>query len=144
MPSFTIERGTCHALYVYDVGASIDLERLRRLLAVGAKNTRLHHNRRALKYFDCRPAPLAIVLDVQPPSVAAFGTSRGVEVQVYDSGCVSITYRIPVTCGLQSLRELSCLLSEDKPPIPLWVNRIPLPIGPPSADRPEPLIRFGW
>ncbi len=115
LPSFTIERGTCHALYVYDVGASIDLERLRILLAAGIKDTRLHHNRRAPKYFDYRPAPLAIVQDVQPPSVAAFDTSRGVEVQVYDFGCVSITYRLPVTGGLESLRELSCLLSEDNP-----------------------------
>jgi hypothetical protein len=110
-----IDSGTCHALYAYDIGASIDLDRLRRLLSAGLQDSRLRHNRRAPKYFDYRPAPLLITQDVQPPALQGFATSRGVEVQVYDFGAVSLTYRIPVSGTLGTLRELSCLLSEDNP-----------------------------
>lgn len=113
--AFTVERGTCLALYAYDVGSSVDLERLRRLLADGVRDTRLRHHRRAPKYFDYHPAPLALVQDVQPPAVGGFETLRGTELQAYDFGCISIAYRLPVAGPLDTLRDLSCLLSEDNP-----------------------------
>lgn len=114
-PTFTIERGLCHALYAYDVGSSIDLESLRRLLNAGLTDFRLEQNHRVPKYFDYHPAPLAIVQDVQPPVLPGFAVDRGVEIQLYDFGSVSITYHIPVAGPLETLRDLSCLLSEDNP-----------------------------
>jgi hypothetical protein len=91
------------------------MERLGRLLTAGLKDSRLRHNRRAPKYFDYRPAPLLITQDVQPPALDSFVISRGVDVQVYDFGAVSVTYRIPVSGSLDTLCDLSCLLSEPNP-----------------------------
>lgn len=115
MPPFTVDKATCYAIYAYDIGSSVDLDRLRRLLSAGLKDSSLRHNRRAPKYFDYRPAPLVISQDVQPPPLVGFAATRGVDVQIYDFGAVSVTYRIPVAGALDSLRELSCLLSEENP-----------------------------
>ncbi len=112
---FRVERGTCYALYAYDIGASIDFGRLRRLLTAGLKDSRLKHNRRAPKYFDYHPAPLLISQDVQPPALQGFDVNRGVDVHVYDFGAVSVTYEIPVAGSLDTLCDLSCLLSEPNP-----------------------------
>ncbi len=113
--TFVIERGLCHALYAYDVGSSIDLDALRQLIGAGLKDARLEHNRRVPKYFDYHPAPLAIVQEAQPPDLPGFTVNREVEIQVYDFGSVSFTYRLPVSGPLETLLDLSCLLNADNP-----------------------------
>jgi hypothetical protein len=108
-----VTKGTCYALYAYDVGLSIDLDAVRRLVSAGLKDQQLRHNRRAPKYFDYRPAPLLITQEVDPPRTGPFQPGRGVDFLLYDFGAVSVGYRIPIAGSLEALREISCTLGQD-------------------------------
>ena len=112
-PTLQVRKGVCYALYAYDVGASIDLDRCRNLIAAGLQDSTIHHNRRAPKYFDYRPAPLLVTQDVAAPAVGPWAVTRGVDLLMYDFGAVSVGYRIPFSGSLETLREISCALNED-------------------------------
>jgi len=57
----TITKGTCFALFAYDVGTSINLMDAERRITAGAERGRLRHKTRAPQYFEYRPAPLRLV-----------------------------------------------------------------------------------
>jgi hypothetical protein len=114
VPALIVRQAVCHALYAYDVGLSIDLERCRSLVTAGLRGSTIRHNRRAPKYFDYRPAPLLVTQDVQPPAAGAFEAARGVDLLLYDFGAISVSYRLPVRGSLDALRDLSGTLAEDE------------------------------
>ncbi|MFH0880969.1 MAG: hypothetical protein V2A34_14735 [Lentisphaerota bacterium] len=112
VPALTIKRGTCFALYAYDIGLSIDLEKCKQHMAGATLGSRLRQNRRAPKYFDYDPAPLNLTFDDVPITVNSYKTAASVDMTLYDFGGVSISYTIPFSGDLQTLREISCLLYE--------------------------------
>ena len=111
--AFRVNKGVCYALYAYDVGPVIDMEKAGSLVAAGLPDSQIRHNRRVPKYFDYRPAPMLITQDVLPPVVGGFEVAKGVDLLLYDFGAVSVSYRIPFAGNLQTLREISCALSEN-------------------------------
>jgi hypothetical protein len=113
VPPLIVKDGVCQALYAYDVGPAIDLDVCRNLARSGLRDRRMRHNRRAPKYFDYRPAPLLFTQEMTPPAVGAFEVAPGVDLQVYDFGAISVSYRIPCAGPLQGLRDLSCTLASD-------------------------------
>lgn len=107
-----VQKGICHALYAYDVGLSINLEKSRQKLASGLQAAKIQQNRRAPRYFDYRPAPLLVTQDFSPCRVGDFQTAVSVDFLLYDFGGISVSYEIPFEGGLDTMRVISCTLSE--------------------------------
>jgi hypothetical protein len=112
--SVTITKGTCFALFAYDVGHSINLSDAERRIAAGAERGRLRHKTRAPQYFEYRPAPLRLVQEGSVFDVSQYQASPTVEVMVYDFGAVTITYRFSLDGQFDRLLELSESLYENE------------------------------
>src|SRR6478609_11479477 len=112
MPS--IARGTCHSIFVYDIGFSIDLKEAERRIT-SAKRETIKHKRRAPQYFEYRPAPIGISQLSPPVRIdERFATEPQVDLVVYDFGAVSVIYRIPLSGDSSSLLVLSEGLYENR------------------------------
>lgn len=109
-----ITRGTCFALFAYDIGHSINLTDAERRIAAGAERGRLRHKTRAPQYFEYRPAPLRLVQEGSVFDVSQYQAGPTVEVMVYDFGAVTITYRFPIDGPFNRLLELSESLYENE------------------------------
>jgi hypothetical protein len=112
--SVTITKGTCFALFAYDVGHSINLIDAERRIAAGAERGRLRHKTRAPQYFEYRPAPLRLVQEGSVFDVSQYQASPTVEVMVYDFGAVTITYRFSLDGQFDRLLVLSESLYENE------------------------------
>jgi hypothetical protein len=112
MPS--IARGTCHGIFVYDIGFSIDLKEAERRIT-SAKRETLKHKRRAPQYFEYSPAPVGISQRGAPVRIdEQFATDPQVDLVAYDFGAVSVIYRIPLTGDSSRLLVLSEELYENR------------------------------
>jgi hypothetical protein len=110
--SLQINKGVCYALYAYDVGMSIDLEKCKSLITSGALNAGIRPHRRAPKYFDYRPTPLLVTQVITSRAISGYKTSGDVDLLLYDFGGVSVSYEIPFSGSLDTLRSISGELSE--------------------------------
>jgi len=109
-----IARGTCHGIFVYDIGFSIDLKEAEQRIT-SAKRETLKHKRRAPQYFEYRPAPIGISQRGAPVRIdEQFATDPQVDLVVYDFGAVSVIYRIPLAGDSSRLLELSEDLYENR------------------------------
>jgi hypothetical protein len=112
--SVTITKGTCFALFAYNVGTAINLTDAERRIAAGAERGRLRHKTRAPQYFEYRPAPLRLVQEGTVLDVSRYQASPTVEAMVYDFGAVTITYRFPIDGPFARLLDLSESLYENE------------------------------
>lgn len=106
----SIATGTCHALFAFDVGQSIDLDACERLIPATGRQT-LRHPRRAPAYFHYRPAPLRVTQEGRPVKLGTYTTRAQFEVVLYDFGAIIITFGIPLEGPLERLLELSGILT---------------------------------
>ena len=107
-----VNKGTCYAMFAYDIGASINLEQADRYITAETERGRLRHKARAPQYFEYRPAPLRLMQEGGSLTVGSYTSSPTVEVMAYDFGAVTITYRFPVDGPFEGLLELSEALYE--------------------------------
>ena len=112
LPSLTVNKGTCYALFAYDIGLSVNLEEAERRIAAGIERGRLRHKARAPQYFEYRPAPLRLTQEGGVLTVGLYQSSPSVELMVYDFGAVTITYRFALDGPFERLLELSESLYE--------------------------------
>ena len=112
--SILVNKGTCYALFGYDVGLSIDLEEADRRITANTERGRLRHKARAPQYFAYRPAPLRLMQEGDVFVVGSYQSSPSVELMVYDFGAVTITYRFPLDGPFDGLLELSDSLYENE------------------------------
>jgi len=138
-PSLTINKGTCYAIFAYDIGSSINLEQADRHISAETERSRLRHKARAPQYFDYRPAPLRLMQEGGSLTVGSYASSPAVEVMVYDFGAVTITYRFALDGPFVGLLELSeslyeheLLLSESRARVEHLVQAIH-----PAIERPK-------
>lgn len=110
----TISKGTCFALFAYDVGLSINLTDAEQRILAGTERGRLRHKTRAPQYFEYRPAPLRLVQEGDVLDLSHYRSSPTVEVMVYDFGAVTITYRFPIDGPFAQLLDLSESLYENE------------------------------
>jgi hypothetical protein len=114
-PSVMVSKGTCYALFAFDIGLSINLEEVdRRIATAGTERGRLRHKARAPQYFEYRPAPLRLMQEGGAFTVSQYQSSPTVEVMLYDFGAVTITYRFPLDGPFDNLLELSESLYENE------------------------------
>jgi len=112
MPS--VARGTCHAIFVYDIAFSIDLLQAETRISRSTRET-IKHKRRAPRYFEYRPAPLRFSQAVESVRLnETFATDRNVELVLYDFGAVIVIYRIGIDGPNRSLLPLSESLYENE------------------------------
>lgn len=109
-----VTKGTCFALFAYDIGHSINLTDAERRIAAGTERGRLRRKTRAPQYFEYRPAPLRLVQEGSVFDVSGYQASPTVEAMVYDFGAVTITYRFPLDGPFDRLLELSESLYENE------------------------------
>ncbi|NIN71792.1 MAG: hypothetical protein GTO46_07635 [Gemmatimonadetes bacterium] len=107
-----MRRGECLVIFAYDVAPYIDLGLCERRIAATSHRQRIAKKRRALEYFEYRPAPLVVTLNAKPVRVGTRQTEPSVELVVYDFGAVTLTYSIPIQGTLSELVELSCGIYE--------------------------------
>jgi hypothetical protein len=102
-----IREGTCHVLWAYDIGQSIDLDRAERFIDQATERETIKHRRRSPQYFEYRPAPLKIVLEAAPIGLGAQATEPGVECLLFDFGAVLVVYAVTIVGPLTALAPLS-------------------------------------
>lgn len=110
-PTLELKKGICYALYVYDVGLAIDLEKCRKVLSGSGAGGEVRHSSRTLKYFDYKPAPLRLMQQTVPSAVANYRTDPDVELVFYDFGAIAVNYTIPFQGTLEDVRALSVELN---------------------------------
>lgn len=108
-----VTRGTCYALFAYEVGLSVDLDRCEAHITALTERQRLRQRRRAPQYFDYRPRPLRVIQDTEALSVGAHRTAESVDLVVYDFGAVSVAYSIALAGPFRDLIELSDALYDN-------------------------------
>jgi hypothetical protein len=135
----TITKGTCFALFAYDVGLSINLTDAERRIIAGTERGRLRHKTRAPQYFEYRPAPLRLVQEGSLFDVGQYQASPTVEAMVYDFGAVTITYRFPINGPFDRLLDLSESLYENDPLLTESRSRVEqlLHVLGPAIERPS-------
>ncbi len=102
-----VERASCLALFAFDMAPYIDLQDCEQRIASTTHRQRITKKRRALEYFEYRPAPLVITLNADPITVGDYPTQPVVDLVIYDFGAVTVTYTIPFSGSLLELIGLS-------------------------------------
>ncbi len=101
-----MREGACLAFFAYDVAPYIDLVESERRVTAAKHRQTITKKRRALEYFEYRPAPLAITLQADPIEVGRHRSQPQVEVVIYDFGAITITYTLPFAGALAELVQL--------------------------------------
>ncbi len=99
--------GTCHVLFAYHVGWSIDLEECDRRIVAGKGRTSLRFRRRAPDYFEYEPPPLRVWKEADPIPVGEHVTRNQVELVLFEFGVISVAYRIETQGPFEGLLQLS-------------------------------------
>ncbi len=135
----TITKGTCFALFAYDVGLSINLTEAERRIIAGTERGRLRHKTRAPQYFEYRPAPLRLIQEGSVFDISRYQASPTVEAMVYDFGAVTITYRFPIDGPFDRLLDLSESLYENEQLLTESRTRVEqlLQVLSPAIERPS-------
>jgi hypothetical protein len=113
-PALVVKRGVCHALFAYEAGFSIDLDRAQEHITTLKERASIRHKRRTPSYFEYRPPPLRVMLEGQPVAVGRRQTATSVDALVYDFGAISVRYAIELDGGFDELIALSEALYENE------------------------------
>ena len=113
VPHIIIEKGSCQAIYVYDLGHGIDLNAAEVHSAQSTQRETIRHKRKAPKYFEYQPKPLRMLLPADSIELGNFRTAT-VDCLLYDFGAVSVTYEIDIAGPLGNLGALSELLYQSR------------------------------
>ncbi len=106
--------GHVSALFAFDIGFQIDLDRAGEL-AQGTTRQRVVRARRpAPVWFDYKPPPLRLVVAGPTEPITGLRTSGDVELLIYDFGAALLTYRFPMPDRLGGLPALSAALFENE------------------------------
>ncbi len=109
-----VQKGACLALFAYDIAPYIDLVESERRVIAATHRQLIDKRRRALEYFEYRPAPLAITLQSEPIAIGRHTSRELVDVVIYDFGAITVTYTIPFEGSLVELARLGNELSGNK------------------------------
>ncbi len=105
--------GSCSALFAYDIGLAIDLDRAAALFASGeATRTTIKKSRRTPEQLDYHPPPLRVTLPCDPIAIGRWSSNAVVELTLFDFGAVSVEYVIPLSGDLSDARDLADALFE--------------------------------
>lgn len=118
-PQLTIAPGcgSALALFAYDIGVAIDLDRAEHLIQQSPGETlqreTIKRSRRTPQYFQFRPSPLRLDQEGESIVVGTRKTLPRVECTLFSFGAVSVTYTVPIDGPLSGLLDLSAALYEN-------------------------------
>ncbi len=113
-PTPRVRKGACLALFAYDVAPYIDLVEGEKRVVAATHRQLIEKKRRALEYFEYRPAPLAITLQAEPIAVGRHTSQELVDVVIYDFGAITVSYTIPFEGSLSELSRLGSEITDSK------------------------------
>lgn len=105
--SGSIGKGTCYALFAYDIGLAIRLDEAERHITAAKQRSGIRPRRRSPEYFEFSLQPLRVTLDAPTLTLGQFASAAGVDLLLYDFGAVSVSYRIPLQGNFADLLDLS-------------------------------------
>jgi hypothetical protein len=106
MADTTFARGTCHPLYVFEIGQSVDLDGCERRIQDTSERLALKQRGR-LSHFQYRPPPIRITQPTGQTQLGGYAVAPTVELVLYGFGAMSVSYAIPFAGSLDSLVEMS-------------------------------------
>jgi hypothetical protein len=107
VPDPRVREGVCVALFAYEIGFSIDLDRAGERITALKERATIRHKRRAPSYFEYHPAPLRVTQAAERARIGPFETSPGVDILLYDFGAISVSYTIPFRGSFADVLALS-------------------------------------
>lgn len=134
-----VVRGTVHVLQVFDVGASIDLERARVALRGRSEPVVLRHHRRAPAWFQFEEPPIRLEHALEPIRVGGHRCASVFEESLYDFGGVAMRYAFEFEGPLAELVDVVCDLSDSAElarHARAWAESVPARLGA-SLKRPH-------
>ncbi|HTO72532.1 MAG TPA: hypothetical protein VMJ30_01885, partial [Gemmatimonadales bacterium] len=149
MPGTTLVRGTCHPLYVFEIGQAVDLDGCERRIQDTSERLSLKQRGR-LSHFQYRPPPLRVTQQSGASPIGPFPVATTVELVLYGFGAISVGYSIPVSGPLDSLVEMSIglrargdLVADARSRVTALVSSLaPLIVKPKVADIFEDYVLF--
>lgn len=94
--------GTCYAMFAFEVGFAIDLDRAQRRLA-SAGRAGLRADARTGAGADFEPRPLRVTASADPIEAGAFTTRPEALVTIFDFGAIAIRFELPIEGDRESL-----------------------------------------
>jgi hypothetical protein len=72
IPTARVQEGVCYALFAYEVGISINLDRAQQRITALKERARVRHKRRAASYFEYSPPPLRLTQEAESVRLGPF------------------------------------------------------------------------
>ena len=104
---WTIQTGSCFALFAYDAARSIKLEEAERRIHEATQRQTIPHKRRAPSYFEYQLPPLRVSQEIEPLNIGGVSARASVDILVYDFGAVAVTYTLATTGPFSDLLRLA-------------------------------------
>lgn len=104
-----IDRATCRAVYVFDVGREIDLGACRRLVPELVREPIVEPPRPGS--IQVEAPPLRLEAPCPAPRADGLRAEPQASIAIYDLGAVAVTFAFPVAGTLDDLRDASCALA---------------------------------
>lgn len=109
-----VQKGSAYVYYAFDVGAAIDLDDAEALLAAEKKKAPAQDTRRQAKYFEYTPPPIRAMEECAVNTIGSrYKTSAQAELLLFDFGCVSVRFEIPIDGPISEIINLSADLYEN-------------------------------
>jgi hypothetical protein len=107
LTELTIQNGTCHVLFVYDVALSINLDQVEQRATQTKQRQSIKHGKRSPKQFEFTPQPLRLTEQSDVMPVGAHQTIPAIDMVLYDFGAVSVLYSVDISGPFSGLADLS-------------------------------------
>lgn len=104
--------GVCRALFAFDIGSAIDLERAGRLIADPSRREAMRHSRRAPVSFAFSDPPLRVSIRAEPVELAGFRSAPVAEVVLFHFGAALVCFSFPIHATVEGLRPLAGALDQ--------------------------------
>lgn len=112
--SLVVEKGSAYVYYAFDVGNSIDLVKAEQLLSAERVKPLAQEKKRQAKYFEFTPPPVRWTVDGPICELGSdFRTLMRTELLLFDFGCVSVRFEIPIEGEITRIIDLSVNLYEN-------------------------------
>jgi len=110
-----VDAGVCFALFIYDIGLSVDLDAAERRIRAATHREFIRRKHKAPRYFQFQTPPLRATVQADRITVAGYATEPAIDFIIYDFGAVTVVYRLPLCGPLADIHRLGLELYDNEP-----------------------------